>query len=131
MAHTKEPWKLVSGVSTSEVISGTGRLIADVVTDDPVIGGANGLRIVACVNALEGLNPEGVKDVVKALEVVLSTTISDVDGRDMLAELHPRNMLDVRRRADGVETWHEADWLSDLNRALVIARDALATVREP
>ncbi len=44
-------------------------------------------------------------------------TFSHVDGRDLLAELHPRNMLDIKRRVDGKETWFEGDWLSNLMEA--------------
>jgi hypothetical protein len=35
-----------------------------------------------------------------------------IDGCDLLAELHPRKTLDIKRRVDGVETWFEGDWLS-------------------
>lgn len=38
---------------------------------------ANAARIVACVNACEGINPEAVPDVVKALEELLSLDSGD------------------------------------------------------
>lgn len=47
-----------------------------------------------------------------ALERIVAATHSHLDGRDLLAELHPRKTLDIKRRVDGVETWFEGDWLS-------------------
>jgi len=61
-----------------------------------------------------------------ALERIIAATHSHVDGRDLLAELHPRRMLDIVRRVDGRETWFEGDWLSTLWRAVKEARRALA-----
>jgi len=61
----------------------------------------------------------------EALKVVIQATHSHVDGRDLLAELHPRYMLDIKRRRDGVETWFEGDWLSNLWTAIKFARSAL------
>lgn len=48
---------------------------------------------------------------------MVKATFSHIDGRDLLKELHPRKMLDIKRRVDGVETWFEGDWLSNLWRA--------------
>lgn len=60
-----------------------------------------------------------------ALRLLVSSTYSHLDGRDLLGELHPRNTLDIKRRVDGVETWFEGDWLTDLMDARNIARAAL------
>lgn len=56
-----------------------------------------------------------------ALLAILAMTKSHVDGRDLLAELHPRKTLDIKRRVDGVETWFEGDWLSSLRDATAAA----------
>ena len=52
------------------------------------------------------------------LRMIVDATHSHIDGRDLLAELHPRKTLDIKRRVDGRETWHEGDWLSDLKREI-------------
>ena len=48
------------------------------------------------------------------LRNLVAVTFSHIDGRDLLAELHPRKTLDIKRRVDGVEKWFEGDWLSSL-----------------
>ncbi len=53
----------------------------------------------------------------RRFDAMVKATFSHIDGRDLLAELHPRNTLDIKRRVDGVERWFEADWLSNLWRA--------------
>jgi hypothetical protein len=50
----------------------------------------------------------------KRFDAMVRSTFSHVDGRDLLRELHPRRTLDIKRRADGRETWFEGDWLSNL-----------------
>jgi hypothetical protein len=50
----------------------------------------------------------------KRFDAMVKSTFSHVDGRDLLRELHPRKTLDIKRRADGRETWFEGDWLSNL-----------------
>jgi hypothetical protein len=66
--HTPEPWE----IADTSIIAGD--ICIAVIEDD---GGyeapyeerqANAARIVACVNALAGLNPEAIKDVVEALQ---------------------------------------------------------------
>ena len=54
----------------------------------------------------------------EAIKKVIKLSYSHVDGRDLFAELKPRNTLDIIRRVDGVETWHEGDWLTDFGDAL-------------
>ena len=63
-----------------------------------------------------------------ALQRVIDSTHSHVDGRDLLAELHPRRMLDIKRRRDGVETWFQGDWLSNLWAEVKNARAVLDTL---
>jgi hypothetical protein len=61
-----------------------------------------------------------------ALEHLLAAFKSHVDGRDLLDELHPRKTLDIKRRVDGVETWFQGDWLSNVKDARDIALAVLA-----
>jgi hypothetical protein len=63
-----------------------------------------------------------VDEKVKCFDAMCRATFSHVDGRDLLAELHPRSELDIKRRVDGRDTWFEGDWLSNL----MTARDAEA-----
>lgn len=51
---------------------------------------------------------------IRRFDAMCQRTFSHVNGRDLLAELHPRKELDIKRRVDGKETWFEGDWLSDL-----------------
>jgi len=53
----------------------------------------------------------------RRFDAMARATFSHVNGRDLLRELHPRKTLDIKRRVDGMETWFEGDWLSDLMRA--------------
>ncbi|MGI9297798.1 MAG: hypothetical protein ACR2QC_07860 [Gammaproteobacteria bacterium] len=66
-----------------------------------------------------------------ALEAVNAATYSHVDGRDLLAELHPRKQIDIVRRLDAKETWFEGDWLSRLYEAMKVARQALSGSPDP
>ena len=66
----------------------------------------------------------------EALRAIDKATISHVDGRDLLDELHPRHTLDIKRRVDGIETWYEGDWLSRLKDARDEARAALGEGKE-
>lgn len=60
---------------------------------------------------------------IRRFERMVRATFSHVDGRDLLAELHPRKTLDIKRRVDGVETWFEADWLTTLMDARNTSHD--------
>lgn len=66
------------------------------------------------------------QELLDALERIVKATHSHVDGRDLLAELHPRYMLDIKRRRDGVETWFEGDWLTGLWKEVKNARAVIA-----
>ena len=66
-----------------------------------------------------------------ALERIIQSTHSHVNGRDLLAELHPRNILDIKRRVDARETWFQGDWLSNLWTEVKSGRAALLSSKEP
>lgn len=61
----------------------------------------------------------------RLLRQVIRSTECHLDGHDLLAELHPRRTLDIKRRADGRETWFEGDWLSRVYEAVREAREFL------
>lgn len=71
-----------------------------------------------------------MREAVEALKRIDKATFSHVDGRDLFAQMHPRNTLDIKRRRDGVETWFEGDWLTDLWREIKAARPVLAKLEE-
>ena len=73
--HTKEPWRVIKiGSSEHPVVRAEELDICDCwdhgnnMVPGKLEGEANAQRIVDCVNALEGLNPAAIKEVVKALE---------------------------------------------------------------
>jgi hypothetical protein len=68
-AHSPEPWALVENyiVSVNAKPDSNAVCVMDEEWDAPQ---PNGQRIVHCVNALAGLNPEAVADVVAALESI-------------------------------------------------------------
>jgi hypothetical protein len=57
------------------------------------------------------------KEKAARFNAMVEASFSHVDERDLLAELHPRNTIDIKRRVDGHETWFEGDWLSKLEEA--------------
>lgn len=65
--------------------------------------------------------------VAEAARRVNETTYSHVDGRDLLAELHPRHHMDIKVRRDGQDHHYEADWLSSLYAAVQALRAQLAS----
>jgi hypothetical protein len=87
--HTPEPWHVGCQNDYPFIINQPPRPSTDDIVDIPDViviakpaeipGNAatvvaNAERIVACVNALAGLNPEAIKDVVEALEAVNSSS---------------------------------------------------------
>ena len=58
----------------------------------------------------------------EALGNILAAVKSHVDGRDLLDELHPRSMIDIKVRRDGRYVLYEGDWLSTLRDAVMDAR---------
>lgn len=76
MNHTQEPWEVVehSWAETGIYAKGKGR-VAGVRHDpeeDPLAeqAPANAARIVACVNACEGIDPEAIGAMIRALQLV-------------------------------------------------------------
>jgi len=67
---------------------------------------------------------ERIKVLEDALRAIDKQCFSHVDGRDLFAQMHPRNTLDIKRRVDARETWFEGDWLTDLWTAIKAARAA-------
>lgn len=61
-------------------------------------------------------------DANEILQRIVNATYSHIDGRDLLAELHPRRTLDIKRRVDAKETWFEGDWLSTLYKEILAAK---------
>lgn len=45
---------------------------------------------------------------------MVTATFCHISGEDLLARIHPRRLIDIKRRVDGVETWYEGDWLTTL-----------------
>ena len=94
--HTKGPWRVDPEIRTNDrgidYINGFD-IRADgyeIVGCEGITGGpveaANAARIVACVNALEGYNPDAVRDVVKVLKanaVTLGVTRMRLSEREM------------------------------------------------
>lgn len=87
--HTPEPWEEYAGnIRTVEANEKYGdgyraefrrRPIADVVNirGQEEVNKANAQRIVACVNACKGINPEAVPELLEALELFLSCKITN------------------------------------------------------
>ena len=77
--HTSEPWEITVGFDRSTVSGGTSEsgsahVIADVRHSTAYRAGegeANSRRIVACVNACAGINPEAVPDLLKLAKAML------------------------------------------------------------
>ena len=85
--HTKGPWRVDPEIRTNDrgidYINGFD-IRADgyeIVGCEGITGGpveaANAARIVACVNALEGYNPDAVRDVVEALRLLLPVNVAN------------------------------------------------------
>ncbi len=104
--HTKEPWEVAiiddeEGRGEWYVIMADGIIFARIPKLDPSTPegkefGANVCRIVACVNACAGINPEAVPDLlasVKAGVAMRQTAIVDDDFPEM------RDRFDLLARA--------------------------------
>lgn len=75
--HTPTEWEVGAGPHTRdrEVFDNDGMLIADCRTNTRGAAEecANAARIVACVNACEGINPEAVPELLEALKHALDS----------------------------------------------------------
>lgn len=56
-----------------------------------------------------------LKDILKE---IIAKSHSHLDGRFLFEPLLDRKRLDILKRLDGVETWHEADWLTALGETI-------------
>lgn len=57
-------------------------------------------------------------DIEKALKAIIAKSHSHIDGRFYFDDYKGRSTLDIKMRRDGVDTLHEADWLTDLGWAI-------------
>ncbi len=93
MNHTPEPWGIADRFGACNVSASGGRSICSTggyqnnsldSGDVRIENEANAARIVSCVNALSGLNPEGVRAVVEAARKLsfAAQTTGGTAGRD-------------------------------------------------
>lgn len=66
---------------------------------------------------LNNLLELSVEEKVRRFDNMARETYSHIDARDLLGQLHPRKILDIKRRKDGIETWFDGDWLTNLMQA--------------
>lgn len=64
-----------------------------------------------------------------AFQAIDKECFSHVDGRDLFAQMHPRNTLDIKRRVDARESWFEGDWLTNLWKAIKTARPVFSDIK--
>ncbi len=64
--HTPGPWKMFYGKICSPSCESLGFLSGEFTERSHDL--ANALRVIACVNACEGINPKAVPDLLKALK---------------------------------------------------------------
>ena len=83
-----------------------------------------GVDMLQYAGEISAAKDERIKVLEDALRVIDKQCFSHVDGRDLFAQMHPRNTLDIKRRVDARETWFEGDWLTDLWTAIKAARAA-------
>ena len=124
MSDLKTPWR--TGKSDSytgqiELIDNDGNRVGwlDCEDDDEEDANKKAGRIIACVNACEGLDPEGIPGLVKMAERLYVQVIELTEQSAGVAGLHLNGDL-------ANWDWLMEDWLSDLYEL----RDALAAVKE-
>lgn len=79
-AHTPEPWQ----VDDLDVVSAAGKWIGSMTQqlgESADIGEANAARIIACVNACKGIDPESIQDMRDALESIERDCRDWLDGK--------------------------------------------------
>lgn len=74
------------------------------------------------MSELEQLREEN-KRLKNQIAAINKATYSHIDGRDLFADICPRNTLDIKRRFMGEETWHDGDWLSNLYEKIKKTRE--------
>lgn len=88
--HSKEPWK-IARIYLHEIIVGPNRRFA-------AYSVADAARIVACVNALAGLKPEEIPELVEAVEQALRS-ISLWKSTDKVGQEVARHLRAVLAKA--------------------------------
>ena len=73
----------------------------------------------------DGTHPDMVMVPRDTVMNVFKACWSHVDGRNYFTELKPRKTLDILKRIDGKETWHEGDWLTGLGEKLSKLADSV------
>lgn len=71
--HAPEPWSVYEGEEFDGIIDSHGQHIAEMWMREDWPYGANARRIVACVNALQGVKTEALEDAVKHGIIDVST----------------------------------------------------------
>lgn len=96
--HTPEPWHVAEGRNhLLRIAAGTAAVVNDCGDSEVPQHAANADRIVACVNACAGVNPDAVPDMLAALhraDAALSLLMATGNG-----DRHDRAALDVIRAA--------------------------------
>ena len=69
---------------------------------------------------------ERVRELEGQIQSIIECSHSYIDGRFLFEPLLNRKTLDIKKRKDGVDTWYEGDWLSDLGKTIQKAKAALA-----
>jgi hypothetical protein len=96
--HTPEPWELTRH-ATPDYAPQCGIYSEDHPADFAIVKGeANARRIVACVNACKGINPEAVPDLLEALQDVLHEA-EEKDRSERLTAERMRSIADWCRSA--------------------------------
>lgn len=102
--HTQEPWEVLEGVpegggiAIGPVLDTVGHIVE--VTFNGEEAEANAQRIVACINACQGLNPEGVGALLEAAEKaswhLMTKARRDPEEREIVYALRDA-IADVKR----------------------------------
>lgn len=94
----------------------------------------DGVFIIEALTHLDALEKER-EELRAAVALIIKRSHSHVDGRFLFDELKGRKTLDIKKRKDGVETWYEGDWLTDLGIAIehaaTIAGASKSTTNRP
>ena len=110
MAHTKEPWRIYKH-SAAHVENENGRGVCSTggYADNFSNGAfhdeneANARRIVACVNALAGYNPDAVAEVIEALKIMASAFAHEARSIEQTAALYGAETALTRLRSPSDE----------------------------
>ncbi len=93
--HTHGPWKYEEGTKTIRSQKENYWLATMDSWDGAVNNKANAARIIACVNACEGINPEAVPNLLEACRLI--SRLADGQGRANLLEVAGMARLALRK----------------------------------